>query len=66
MRQVLTFLFLLAMAFAVNAMIKKCSGKFDASLLAQRRARVEDANGFFKPDTTSDIRFGHPATTPTP
>ena len=69
MRKVLTFLFLLAMAFALNAMIKQCSAKRGAGLLAQKQERADDVatvDGFFKPDTASDIRFGHPQTAPTP
>ena len=60
MRRVITFFVLIAMAVALNLLIQRCSR--DTRLIAQKQEHAEETErvcGFFKPDTASDIRFGH-------
>jgi len=62
MKRTITFLVLIAMAVALNLLIKRCSVKREARLIAQKQEPGEDMNRIgevFQPDTTSDIRFGH-------
>ena len=62
MRRLLTFLVLIAIAVALNLLIKRCSATRETRLIAQKQEPGEDMtriNEVFQPDTTSDIRFGH-------
>ena len=62
MRRLFTFLVLIAMAVALNLLIKRCSAKHETRLIAQKQEPDEDMARIievFQPDTTSDIRFGH-------
>ena len=62
MRRIITFLVLIAMAVALNLLIKRCSVKRETRLIAQQQESGQDMARIievFQPDTTSDIRFGH-------
>ena len=68
MRRLFTFLVLIAMAVALNLLIKRCNAKRETRLITQKQespgkdmARI---NEVFQPDTKNDIRFGHGSATP--
>jgi len=67
MKRLLTYLLLAAIALALCLLIRQC-GMQKPSDLSVKHAEdtLKKAIVIFQPDTTSDIRFGHPANTPKP
>lgn len=67
MKRLLTYLLLAAMALALCLLTRQCGMQKQTDLSIKHAGEaLKKAVVIFQPDTTSDIRFGHPTNTPKP